>query len=399
MSSPLHVTPPSTSTGLARNLNAFVRYSSTAARAVNRALIQYTLRRHYSMIPTDRFFPSHRLRISGYAGIEYPLHILQSLSPLSRLTQLASPSLSPARRFRAVRVPWTLLCTITAVKTTVGWFTISGPSSWQSAPLSPPSTSRIRALLPHPLRLREFSTNYYIDTSDMNVSRLPPARRSSSTTPSTRRASQPNVPVRLVPALHSALLPRARIYYPERLGVGICSSAFGAPDTARLLHTRNEAGRVGYSRKVVAAEMNDARRLPLLTAYLGNGPQCVALMEWEEGVQWRGRWASLIVGPMLAHSFSHDLTVRRQAILDPIFARFRYVPCAGRFATIQVSVPSFKFYAIHPTYPIEYFGGFKLLERIRLEIYVLFHSRRIHSIFLAVKFAAETVNSSMGRSE
>jgi hypothetical protein len=75
---------------------------------------------------------------------------------------------------------------------------------------------------------------------------------------------------------------------------------------------------------------------------------------------------------------------------------------------IQISVLSLKFHAVHPTYPVEYFGGFKVLERICLGIYVLFHSRRIHLIFLAVrgviaidegenvKSAAETVNSSMG---
>jgi hypothetical protein len=112
-------------------------------------------------------------------------------------------------------------------------------------------------------------------THRMKASRLPPARRSSSTTPSMRWESYPAARPRspcTCSALHT-VAACACIYYLDRLSVRICSSTFGAPDTARSLQTRNGAGRVGYLRKVVAAEMNDAHRLPLLTAYLGNGPQ------------------------------------------------------------------------------------------------------------------------------
>ncbi|KAJ7898113.1 hypothetical protein B0H13DRAFT_2337569 [Mycena leptocephala] len=311
------------------------------------------------MIPTDRFFPSHRLHISGYAGIEYPLHILQSLSPLSRLTQLASPSLSPARRFRIVRVPWTLLCTITAVKTTVGWFTISGPSSWQSAPLSPPSTSRIRALLPHPLRLRESGTNclYHrrCTTSPLvwmehltsltcccvhayahaPLPRLhrhvrhecvPPAARTALLLNNTINAEGITSSQMFLFALYLLCTPRCcrvRAYTtPSALALAFAAQRL-VPQTLHSCSTR------GMRRADLPWE-----RPAMVPSPSSDWMGCksVALMEWEEGVQWRGRWASLIVGPMLAHSSSHDLTVCRQAIFDPIFARFRYIRCLQRFA-------------------------------------------------------------------
>ncbi|KAJ7864712.1 hypothetical protein B0H13DRAFT_2353484 [Mycena leptocephala] len=361
MSSPLHVTPPSTSTGLARNLNAFVRYSSTAARAVNRALIQYTLRRHYSMIPTDRFFPSHRLRISGYAGIEYPLHILQRYVRILGCLPLASiapdttrfPALPRAqipRRACTVDIAlhdnsgeddrwlvhhlWpVLLAVCTALPTFY-------EQDSRSAPASTPS-SRIQHGLA--LRSQAYDLPACLDGAPdfprlLLRSRVPLPRlhrhvRHECVPPAARAALLLNNAINAEGITSSQMFPfalyllctprccRARAYTtPSALAL-----AFAARRLSGLLE---ESRCSGDERRASATSSHSLpwERPAMVPSPSSDWMGCksVALMEWEEGVQWRGRWASLIVGPMLAHSFSHDLTVRRQAIFDPIFARFRY---------------------------------------------------------------------------
>ncbi|KAJ7823098.1 hypothetical protein B0H13DRAFT_2376288 [Mycena leptocephala] len=319
------------------------------------------------MIPTDRFFPSHRLHISGYAGIEYPLHILQryvrilgclplaSIAPDTTRFPVALPCAQIPHRACTVDIAlhdnsseddrwlvhhlWpVLLAVCTALPTLYEQDSRSAPAStpssriWHELALPSQVYDLPLVWMEHLTSLTCCCVHAYAHAPLPRLHRhvrhecVPPAARTALLLNNTINAEGITSSQMFLFALYLLCTPRCcrvRAYTtPSALALAFAAQRL-VPQTLHSCSTR------GMRRADLPWE-----RPAMVPSPSSDWMGCksVALMEWEEGVQWRGRWASLIVGPMLAHSSSHDLTVCRQAIFDPIFARFRYIRCLQRFA-------------------------------------------------------------------
>ncbi|KAJ7931918.1 hypothetical protein B0H13DRAFT_1857568 [Mycena leptocephala] len=332
----LHVTPPST--GLA-NLRVPERLP---------ALLQHCCLRRQSGFDTiysappllddsfESFTPVDTLALNslryGLISEDFLLAIINLhrilLASRVQCTDSARATPWPHPRSQIPRpVPWTSLCMTTAVKTSIGWFTISGLSFSQSSPPSPPSMNRIRPSAP---AYAPSSLHWHVQYQC-----VPPASRAALLVSTAVDAM--------------GIIPAARLRSPCTCSTlyAVAASAFGAPDTARSapdtarsLHTRNEAGKVGYSRKVVAAEMNDhssSRSLPwegpAIVPSLSldwMGCKSVALMGWENGYAVESKMDS-------GDSASFSTSQLPPGSLSP---RFSALPCSALPNVTELAVAS-----------------------------------------------------------